>query len=110
MTPPDPQVRVVLITAPNVDVAAKLARALVAERLAACVNVVPGVRSFYRWEGEVQDDAEVLLIAKTRGDRGEALAARVKDLHPYDLPEILELPATGGSAAYLAWVQSESSP
>ncbi len=110
MTPPDPQVRVVLITAPNVDVAAKLARALVAERLAACVNVVPGVRSFYRWEGEVQDDAEVLLIAKTRADRGEALAARVKDLHPYDLPEILELPATGGSAAYLAWVQSESSP
>ncbi len=110
MAPPDPQVRIVLITAPNVDVAAELARALVAERLVACVNVVPGVRSFYRWEGEVQDDAEVLLIAKTRADRGEALAARVKDLHPYDLPEILELPATGGSAAYLAWVQSESSP
>jgi len=100
----------VLVTAPKGDVAASLARALVEERLAACVNVVPDVRSFYRWEGVVQDDAEVLLVVKTRADRTEALAARVQELHPYDLPEVLELAAAGGSAAYLDWVRTESTP
>jgi periplasmic divalent cation tolerance protein len=105
-----PDVRVVFITVPNVECAETLARALVEERLAACVNVVPGIRSFYRWEGEVQNDPEVLLIAKTRADRCSALAARVDELHPYDLPEVLELPATGGSRAYLDWVRTESSP
>ena len=105
-----PDVRVVFITAPNAECAETLARALVQERLAACVNVVAGVRSFYRWEGEVQNDPEVLLIAKTRADRCSALAARVDELHPYDLPEVLELPAAGGSRAYLDWVRTESSP
>ena len=101
-------VRVVLITAPDAAAAENLARALVEERLAACVNVLPGVRSFYRWEGSVQDDAELLLVAKTRAERVGALAARVNELHPYDLPEILELPATGGSKAYLDWVRTET--
>jgi len=101
-------VRVVLVTAPDAAAAEKLARALVDERLAACVNVVPGVRSFYRWEGRVQDDAEFLLVAKTREERVGALAARVDELHPYDLPEILELPASGGSEAYLDWVLTET--
>ena len=105
----DVDVRVVLITAPDAAVGAELARTLVADGLAACVNLVPGIRSFYRWEGEIQDDAEVLLIAKTRADRGAALAARVNDLHPYDLPEVLEVPAVGGSSAYLDWVRTESS-
>jgi periplasmic divalent cation tolerance protein len=105
-----PEVRVVFITVPNAECAETLARALVQERLAACVNVVPGVRSFYRWEGKVQDDPELLLIAKTRADRCSALAARVDELHPYDLPEVLELPAAGGSRAYLDWVRTESSP
>jgi periplasmic divalent cation tolerance protein len=103
------EVRVVLCTAPDAACAETLARALVEERLAACVNVVPGVRSFYRWEGAVQDDAELLLVAKTRADRGAALAARLKELHPYDLPEVLELPAVGGSGPYLDWVRTESS-
>jgi periplasmic divalent cation tolerance protein len=103
-------VRVVFITAPNLECAERLARTLVEERLAACVNVVPGVRSFYRWEGEVQNDPEVLLIAKTSADRCSALATRVDELHPYDLPEVLELPAAGGSRAYLEWVRTESSP
>lgn len=107
---PEPEVRVVLITAPDAEKGADLARALVDERLAACVNVVPGVRSFYRWEGRVQEDAEVLLLVKTRADRGPALAARVRDLHPYELPEVLELSASGGSRAYLEWVVTESSP
>ena len=102
-------VRVVLLTAPDAGCAERLARALVDERLAACVNIVPGVRSFYRWEGAVQDDAELLLVAKTQASRGAALAARVKELHPYDLPEVLELPAVGGSDAYLDWIRTESS-
>ncbi len=109
MSGEDPGVRVVLVTAPDEACAERLARALVDEKLAACVSIVPGVRSFYRWEGAVQDDAELLLIAKTRAERGPALAARVKELHPYDLPEVLELPAVGGSDAYLDWVRLESS-
>jgi periplasmic divalent cation tolerance protein len=104
------EVRVVLVTAPDVECAERIARVLVEERLAACVNVVPGVRSVYRWEGAVQSDAEVMLVAKTRADRGAALATRIKELHPYDLPEVLELPAAGGSDAYLDWVRTESSP
>jgi periplasmic divalent cation tolerance protein len=102
-------VRVVLTTAPSASVAARLARALVKERLAACVNLVPGVRSFYRWQGRVEDAREVLLIVKTRADRCAALAARIQALHPYQLPEVLELAADGGSAAYLDWVRRESS-
>ena len=102
-------IRVVMITAPDAEVGGQLARALVDERLAACVNVIPGVRSFYRWEGEVNEDSEVLLVVKTRRDRCDALAARVQALHPYDLPEVLELPAVGGSPSYLDWVRTESS-
>jgi len=101
-------VRVVLVTAPDSACAESLARALVEERLAACVNVVPGVRSFYRWEGSVQDDAEFLLVAKTRAAHLDALAARVEALHPYDLPEVVALAATGGSNAYLDWVLRET--
>lgn len=103
-------VRAVLVTAPDSEVAAGLARTLVEEGLAACVNLVPGIRSFYRWEGQVQDDPEVLLVIKTRSDRCDALAQRVQELHPYDLPEVLALPAVGGSAAYLDWVAAESRP
>jgi periplasmic divalent cation tolerance protein len=100
-------IRVVLITAPA-DAAEPLARTLVGERLAACVNVVPGVRSIYRWQGRVEADDEVLLVVKTRGERVEALSERVRELHPYDLPETLALPASGGSAAYLEWVAAET--
>lgn len=107
----DPQaasdVRVVLVTAPDQDVASRLARALVESRLVACVNVVPGVESIYRWEGEVEQASEVLLLIKTREDRCAALEQRVRDLHPYDVPEVLVLPAVGGSAAYLDWVREE---
>lgn len=103
------EVRVVLVTAPEGE-AAPLGRALVAERLAACVNVVPGVRSIYRWKGEVQDDGEVLLVIKTVAARLDALVERVNALHSYDLPEVLALPAVGGSAPYLAWVVEEVRP
>jgi len=106
---PDAELRVVLLTAPDAEQAERLARSLVEERLAACVNVVPGVRSVYRWEGRVEEAGELLLVVKTRADRTEALAARVRELHSYALPEVLELPAVGGSPAYLDWVRKESS-
>ena len=103
-----PDARVVLVTAPDAGCAERLARALVEERLAACVNIVPGIRSVYRWEGRVHEDAELLLVIKTRAQRSAALAARVRELHPAQLPEVLELPACGGSAAYLEWIGAET--
>ena len=100
--------RVVLMTAPNGEVAREIARTLVAERLAACVNIVPGVESIYRWEGKVEQEAEVLLIAKTREECCAGLEKRVGALHPYEVPEIVCLPIEGGSSAYMDWVRKES--
>ncbi len=99
---------VVFITAPSGAGEAALARALVDERLVACVNLIPAVRSFYRWEGAVHDDAEVLLVCKTTVDRYDALEKRVTELHPYDEPEVIALPITHGSASYLQWVRDET--
>jgi len=110
MSPSESEVQVAFVTAPDTEVGARIARTLVEERLAACVNLVPGVRSIYRWEGAVEEAAEVLLVVKTRADRGRALADRVRELHPYDVPEVLTLPVAGGSADYLAWVQAEVAP
>ncbi len=104
------EVRAVLLTAPDAETGSRIARTLVEERLAACVNVLPGVRSIYRWQGALHDDAEVLLVAKTRADRCDALAARIREIHPYTLPEVLALPAAGGSPEYLEWVQAETRP
>ncbi len=101
-------VRLVMLTTPDADVADQIGRTLVAERLAACVNVVPGIRSLYRWEGEIHEDPEVLLLVKTRTDRLDALERRVQALHPYDLPEVLALGPAGGSDAYLDWVRREA--
>lgn len=97
---------VVLVTAPDAEVGARIGRVLVEEGLAACANLVPGIRSIYRWEGAVHDDAEVLLILKTRAALSAALAARVRALHPYQLPEVLALLVAGGSEPYLDWVRS----
>ena len=99
---------VVLVTAPSTDEAARIARALVEERLAACSNVVPGVRSIYRWEGKVMDDAEALLLLKTTRARFAALRERVLALHPYTVPEVLALPVEAGSEEYLSWLVAES--
>ena len=102
-------VRVALVTAPDEATAARLARTLVEERLVACANIVPGIRSIYRWQGAVEDDQEVLLLLKTQAARCAALASRVRDLHPYSVPEVLVLPVVTGSNAYLDWVIAESS-
>ena len=96
-------------TAPDADVAASLARALVEERLIACGNVLPGVRSVYRWEGAVTEEPEAALICKTTADRADAAAARLVELHPYDLPAVTRFDAAGGSAAFAAWVAGETS-
>src|SRR5512133_1716383 len=95
---------VVLVTAPSADVAATIARAVVEERLAACGNVLPAVRSIYRWQGKVQDEAEVLLILKTQRKRFPELRDRILALHPYEVPEALALPVEAGSDAYLDWI------
>jgi periplasmic divalent cation tolerance protein len=99
---------VVLITAPNEEVARTLARTLVEERLAACVNLVPGLTSVYRWQGEVVEDQEVLLIAKTTTFAFPRLKERVLALHPYTVPEILALPIAEGNREYLDWLRENT--
>lgn len=103
------QVVLLYVTAPAA-LAERLAEALVAERLAACVNLVPGVVSFYRWEGAVQRDAEVLLLAKTTAGRADAATARLVELHEYTLPCVVRYEAAGGLDAYLRWVADETTP
>jgi periplasmic divalent cation tolerance protein len=98
---------VVLSTFPSADVATAVARTLVEERLAACVNIVPAVRSIYRWDGAIHDDAEALAIIKTTAERVVAMRDRLVELHPYDVPEAIELPVAGGHTPYLAWVTGE---
>jgi periplasmic divalent cation tolerance protein len=98
-------IQVVFITVPNTATAARIATAVVRERLAACANIVPGVRSIYLWEGKVRDDRELLLVMKTTRRRYEALERRVKALHPYEIPEVIALPVGRGSGAYLKWVR-----
>ncbi len=95
---------VVFITAPSEEEGAKLARALVEERLCACVNIMPKVRSIYRWEGEICDEPEVMMIAKTATTMAASIVKRVKELHSYDLPEIICLPVVTGSGEYLDWI------
>jgi periplasmic divalent cation tolerance protein len=95
---------VVLVTAPSADKAAEIARTLVEEQLAACGNILPGLRSIYRWEGKVQDEPEALLILKTRANLFEALRARVVALHPYEVPEVLRLDVAAGHLPYLQWI------
>jgi len=98
---------VVLVTVPTAERAAEIARALVEERLAACGNVVPGVRSIYRWEGKVQDEGEVLLVLKTTAARFPALRDRLLALHPYEVPEVLALAVEAGAERYLTWIKDE---
>jgi periplasmic divalent cation tolerance protein len=94
----------VLVTAPTAEAAAEIARALVEEGLAACGNVIPGIRSIYRWAGEVHDDAEALLVLKTERRLVPAMKERLPALHPYQVPELVALPVEDGLAPYLAWI------
>ncbi|GBE36656.1 divalent-cation tolerance protein CutA [bacterium BMS3Bbin07] len=98
---------VVFITAPDEEEAARIARTIVEERLAGCVNIVKGIRSIYSWEGKVEDEHEVLMIVKTKRDLFNALEKRVKELHSYSVPEIISLPLVEGSEEYLSWLKHE---
>lgn len=97
-------VLIVMCTCPDEATASDIARALVEEQRAACVNILGPVRSIFRWEGRISDESEVLLIAKTTDAAYAGLEARVITLHPYDVPEVIALPVSAGAAAYLGWV------
>lgn len=99
--------RLTLCTAPGAS-AESIARALVDERVAACVNIVPGVVSIYRWKGEVTRDDEVLLVIKTRDDKLAALREAIARVHPYEVPEIVTLAPSDVNAAYAEWVDEEA--
>jgi len=105
---PEPEIIAVLTTFPTDEEAATVVRTLVERQLVACGNLLPGVRSIYRWQGKVEDAGEVLCVLKTRRDRLTELIAALEQLHSYDVPEIVALPVLGGGAAYLQWVGAEA--
>ncbi|MEQ1945587.1 MAG: divalent-cation tolerance protein CutA [Bryobacteraceae bacterium] len=98
---------VVLTTCDSEETAADLARKLVELRVAACVNILPGARSVYRWKDEIEDSKEWLLVIKSRRDLFDQLRAEIQRLHTYDVPEIIALPVVEGSEAYLGWLDQE---
>jgi periplasmic divalent cation tolerance protein len=103
-----PDTLLILCTCPDGESAARIARVLVEEHLAACVNRVPGLTSVYRWQGEIHEDSEVLLLIKTRSELFESLRARLVALHPYDVPEVIALDIAAGHAPYLDWLRTET--
>ena len=99
----------IYMTASNDAEARTIARILVQERLAACVNILAGMRSVYHWEGEIQEESEIVLIAKTRRDRVPALTDRVTEIHSYDCPCVVAIPIDGGNPDFLDWIDAETS-
>ena len=106
----DTKCLVVLCTCTEGAPATRLAQALVEEKLAACVNRLPGVISSFRWEGRVEEERETLLLIKSTEDRLEALTARITELHPYELPEVVAVPVLGGLDSYLDWLRDSVTP
>jgi periplasmic divalent cation tolerance protein len=100
---------VIFVTAGSEAEAEKIARALVEEQLAACVNILNPIRSIYRWQGQVADDREWLLLIKTRAERFAAVESRVKALHSYQVPEVIALPIVAGAEGYLRWLRESVS-
>ena len=101
-----PPYRLLLSACPDAESAGRIAAALVEERLAACVTVLPGARSVYRWQGAVEHAHECVLLIKARADDYPALERRLLALHPYAVPELLALPVLAGNPAYLAWLEA----
>ncbi len=99
---------VVLVTVSSEDEAVSIARALVEAKLAACANIINNVRSIYAWQGKIEDDSELLMVIKTRRSIFSDLAEKVKELHSYDVPEIIALPIIDGSAEYLKWLNEST--
>ena len=100
-------VNFIYMTAGSTDEARRIGKELVVARLAACVNILDNMNSFYMWQGEIQDDTEVVIIAKTTEDRLPALIEKVKALHSYDCPCIVAIPVSGGNQAFLDWIVEE---
>ena len=100
-----PEARVALVSGPDRETMLEIARTLVGERLIACANLVDGARSVYRWEGRVEEADECLGVFKTTADRVDELEARLRELHPYEVPELVVLEVADGSAPYLAWLR-----
>ena len=98
----------VFTTLPTADKAAEIAKVLVEEKLVACVNVLPAVRSIYRWQGKLHDENEVLVLLKTRAEHLERLKLRLLEVHPYELPEVLAVPIESGYQPYLEWLAGET--
>lgn len=98
---------VVFVTVPNREIAEKIAKALIESRLAACVNIIDGLKSIYWWKGKIEEDDELLLIIKTRIEVFEELVLKIKELHPYTVPEIIGLPIIAGSKDYIDWLRNE---
>jgi periplasmic divalent cation tolerance protein len=99
---------VVMTTVASADEAVTLIKTLLERRLIACGQLVPGVRSLYRWNGKIADEAEVIVYLKTRAARLESLEVAIAELHPYKVPELLALPVTAGLAKYLKWINAET--
>ncbi len=105
----DDELVLVLCTVPGEATAEKLGKGLVEARLAACVNAIPGLRSYYRWQGKVEIDSEIQLLIKTRRGRFKELAAWIQANHPYDVPEIIAVATERVSESYLAWAVEQTS-
>jgi periplasmic divalent cation tolerance protein len=106
----DTNARMVYVTCPDTETARTIASALVEYRLAACVNIVPGLESVYRWQGKIEIDTEVLLLIKTQAERVAAVQTQVEELHPDDVPEVVAVPIVDGSKAYLDWLDEQTRP
>jgi periplasmic divalent cation tolerance protein len=94
-------------TCPNMEVAESLAEMLIVEKLAACVNILPGARSIYKWKGKIEKEQECVLFIKSRADCLEMLEERLLEKHPYELPELIAVPIENGSTAYLSWIDTQ---
>jgi periplasmic divalent cation tolerance protein len=98
--------QIVLCTVPDQETGGQIASTLVTEQLAACVNIIPGITSIYRWKGAVEQDQEALLLIKTGEDSWQLLQERIRELHPYELPEIIAVPINTGQTDYIKWITS----
>ena len=99
----------IISTTDTMDLAQKIAQTIVQEREAACVNILPGIRSIYRWEDKVCDDSEILLLIKSTRENFEQIRTRIRELHSYDIPEVIAVPITGGDPDYMNWLHAQVS-
>eukprot|EP00212_Chloropicon_laureae_P001979 CAMPEP_0197487988 /NCGR_PEP_ID=MMETSP1311-20131121/3007_1 /TAXON_ID=464262 /ORGANISM="Genus nov. species nov., Strain RCC856" /LENGTH=114 /DNA_ID=CAMNT_0043031883 /DNA_START=218 /DNA_END=562 /DNA_ORIENTATION=+ len=100
----------IYVTVPSKDVGAKIAKSLLEDKLCACVNIIPGVESYYWWEDKIESDSELLMMIKSRADLLASVTERVKQVHEYDVPEVIGVPIIGGNAKYLDWIRENTKP